>query len=210
MVISPEQKALYIETSKELKGHSRRLFMARVVKSLGKGGQRLAERELNWDRKTIRLGIHELETGLECYSNYSARGRKPAEAHLPNLLDDITDIVDSQSQTDPTFTTRRLYTRVSASEVRRQLILQKGYSDEELPSQETIRIKLNKLGYYPNRVEKSKPLKKIPETDAIFDEIHIVNKEADSKENILRISMDAKAGIPLGFFSQKGKESHYS
>ncbi len=69
----------------------------------------------------------------------------------------IKDIVDSQSQTDPSFKTRRLYTRMSAAEVRRQLIEQKGYTDEGLPSRQTINAKLRELGYYPKSVAKSKP-----------------------------------------------------
>jgi hypothetical protein len=72
-------------------------------------------------------------------------------------LDDITDIVDSQSQTDPTFRTRRLYTRLSAVAVRQTLLTEKGYSDEELPSAETIGSKLNALGYSLKKVEKTKP-----------------------------------------------------
>jgi hypothetical protein len=59
------------------------------------------------------------------------RGRKRSEEHLPQLLDDIQAIVDEQSQTDPTFKTTRLYTRITAQEVRQQLIRQKGYTDEE-------------------------------------------------------------------------------
>ncbi|GAB1540571.1 hypothetical protein NUACC21_32400 [Scytonema sp. NUACC21] len=55
--------------------------------------------------------------------------------------------MDSQSQTDPSFKSQRLYTRLSASEVRKLLIEKFGYSDEELPTSETIRIKLNDLGY---------------------------------------------------------------
>jgi len=142
-----ELKALFIETAKTLKGSARRLFQARVVKALEKGGQRRAEAELNWNRGTIRKGTHELESGFTREDAFSARGRKRAEEHLPNLLDDIEAIADGQSQTDPTFQTTRLYTRLSAAEVRRQLIEQKGYSDDELPSEETIRVKLNQLGY---------------------------------------------------------------
>lgn len=74
-------------------------------------------------------------------------GRKGAEVKLPNLLKDIKSLVDPQSQTDPSFKSTRLYTRMTASEVRRQLIAQCGYTDEELPSSETIRRKLNDLGY---------------------------------------------------------------
>jgi hypothetical protein len=64
MELTPEVKSLLIETAKELKGSGRRLFMARAVKALGKGGQRKAERELGWDRQTIRKGMRELESGI--------------------------------------------------------------------------------------------------------------------------------------------------
>ena len=138
--------------------------MAKVVNLLGKGGQHWAEAELGWCRDTIRKGQEELEGGFCYIDHFSDRGRKPAEEHLPNLLDDIEAIVDGQSQTDPTFKTTRLYTRLSAAEVRRQLILQKGYSDDELPSEETIRVKLNQLDYQLRSVQKSRPKKKIPET----------------------------------------------
>jgi hypothetical protein len=76
------------------------------------------------------------------------------------LLSDIQAIVDSQSQTDPRFRTTRLYTRVSAAEVRRQLIAHKGYTDDELPTVQTITTKLNALGYFPQKVAKSQPQKK--------------------------------------------------
>jgi len=46
--------------------------------------------------------------------------------------------------------------------VRRQLIAQKGYSDEQLPTVETIGTKLNQLGYYPKKVAKSQPQKNAP------------------------------------------------
>lgn len=135
--------------------------MAGIVKELGKGGQRRAERELGWNRVTTRKGQHELETGFVCIDAFSARGRKRAEDHLPNLLTDIEDIVDSQSQADPKFRTNRLYTRLSASEVRRQLIA-RGYTDEQLPTVQTISIKLNQLGYFPKKVAKTLPQKRYP------------------------------------------------
>ena len=157
--ISEDQKRLYQDTARELKGHERRVFMARVVQRLGRGGQRQVERELGWDRAVIRRGKHELDSGMRWIEAYSARGRKRAEEHLPKLLDDIAAIVDGQSQTDPTFESTRLYTRLSAAAVRQALITQKGYTDEELPSKETIRVKLNDLGYTLHSVQKSVPQK---------------------------------------------------
>src|SRR5437660_10893781 len=155
--LTEEVKALVLNTAKDLKGCTRRMFMARTVQALGEGGQRLAERELGWNRGTIRKGMHEVEQGMVCVDAFSSRGRKCSEDHLPNLLKDITAIVDGQSQADPQFRTKRLYTRLTAAEVRRQLIAQKGYSDEELPTAETIATKLTQLGYFPKKVAKTHP-----------------------------------------------------
>jgi hypothetical protein len=159
MELTNSLKTLLIETAKSLKGSARRLFMARTVKELGPGGQQRAARELRWGRMTIRKGLHELDSGVICVDAFALRGRKRAEAHLPNLLTDIQAIVDSQSQADPQFRSNRLYTRLTAAEVRRQLIAHKGYADTVLPTAETIGTKLNDLGYFPQKVAKSQPQK---------------------------------------------------
>lgn len=159
MKLTNSRKIWLIETAKALRGSERRVFMARTVKELGKGGQRLAEGELGWNRGTIRKGMKELESGIAIEDNFGARGRKLAEVHLPNLLNDIRDIVDSQSQVDPQFRSQRLYWRLSAGEVRRQLMAQKGYGEHELPSEQTINTKMNNLGYYTRKVAKSQPKK---------------------------------------------------
>ena len=106
--------------------------------------------------------MHEAAHGIACVDGFRLRGRKRSEEHLPHLLRDLTAIVDSQSQADPQFRTTRLYTRLTATEVRRQLIAQQGYTDEELPTAETIGAKLNMLGYYPKKVAKSQPQKNFP------------------------------------------------
>ena len=46
--------------------------------------------------------------------------------------------------------------------------------------------------------------KKVPETDAIFDLLHELNPAADQADNILRLSMDAKATVKIGLFSRSG------
>jgi hypothetical protein len=159
MELSREVKALLLNTAKDLKGSALRIFMARTVQALGPGGQRLAERELDWNRGTIRKGMQEVEHGLVCLDAFGLRGRKRSEEHLPNLLVDLKAIVDSQSQADPQFRTNRLYSRLTAAEVRRQLITEKGYTDEQLPTEETIARKLNELGYFPKKVAKTQPQK---------------------------------------------------
>ena len=156
----PEMVPVLIDTAKTLKASQRRLFMAKTVDAMGRGGQVWAEAHLGWNRETIRKGMHELHSGMTCVDAFSCRRRKPAEEHLPRLLDDIRSIADGQSQADPKFQTDRLFTRISAVEVRRQLIATKGYTDAELPTPQTINKKLNLLGYSLSRVAKCRPQKK--------------------------------------------------
>jgi hypothetical protein len=156
----PEMIPVLIDAAEALKGSQRRLFMSKTVKAMGRGGQRWALEHLGWCRGTIRKGMHELDSGMTCVDAFSSRRRKPAEEHLPRLLDDIRDVVDGQCQADPKFQTSRLFIRISAKEVRSRLISRKGYTDEELPTQQTINAKLNMLGYRLTKVAKCRPQKK--------------------------------------------------
>jgi hypothetical protein len=157
--LTDKVKGYLRQTAASLRGFDRRLFMARTVRLLGPDGQRRAERELGWNRVTVRKGTHELDSGVRCMEAFCRRGRKRAEEHLPDLLNDVRSVVDAQCQTDPTFHTQRLYTRLSAAEVRRQLIHQKGYDDDALPSEETIRRKIRQAGYSLRKVAKCRPKK---------------------------------------------------
>jgi Rhodopirellula transposase DDE domain len=162
MELTAELTSFLRETADSLHGSARRLFMARAVRDLGRGGQQRAEEDLGWCRGTVRKGRHELDSGITCLDGFVLRARKRAEEHLPALLDDIRAIVDGQSQADPQFRTNRLYTRLSAAEVRRQLIIEQGYTDAELPCERTLRTKLNELGYTLTKVAKTQPQKKWP------------------------------------------------
>jgi len=85
--------------------------MARIVNELGRGGLTYCEQELGWDPKTMRKGQAEVDSGIDCLDAFGNRGRHRVEERLPTLLEDIKEILDGQSQTDPTFRTQRLYTR---------------------------------------------------------------------------------------------------
>ena len=74
-------KKVFKETASQLKGAARRRFQAQIVMELGYGGQLVAQKELEWDRNTIRKGIKELTSGIICVDNYSAKGRYKAEEH---------------------------------------------------------------------------------------------------------------------------------
>jgi hypothetical protein len=199
-----EELNLWKNTASLLTGSERRQFMGKVVELLGWGGQSYAEQVLGWNRCTIRKGQAELQNSHNNEDRVEQRGRWRIEEHLPNLLEDIRSIVEPSGQTDPTFRSTRIYTPLSAEEVRLRLATQYSYKDSELPCARTLRTKLNVLGFQLRKVRKCLPLKKIPETNAIFDEVHRVNHMADQDKGVLRISLDTKATVKVGRFSRGG------
>jgi hypothetical protein len=159
MDVSPQLQELIIRTGQELPlGARRRRYMADTVETLHLSLRR-AEKLFGWSRVTLRKSLHERRSGLTCNDAFCCRGRKRAEVHLPHLLDDIRALVQDQVQTDPTFQTTRLYCRLSAAEVRRQLLQRKGYTAAQLPSLKTITGKLNFLGFRLRKVAKCRPQK---------------------------------------------------
>ena len=147
------------KTAKPFHGAQRRRYMAETVEAFLLS-QRQAGRRLGWAHDTVSKALHELRSGITCVDNFAARGRKPCEFHLPHLLQDIRDLVKDNLQTDPTFQSTQLYCRLSAAEVRKQLIECRGYTDEQLPTVQTIGEKLNLLGFRLRSVTKSRPQKK--------------------------------------------------
>ena len=62
---------------------------------------------------------------------------------------------------------------------------------------------LNRMGYRLRKVVKAKP-KKVPETDAIFDNIK-AKDTLHERHDVKRLSMDCKATVNLGEFARGGK-----
>jgi hypothetical protein len=49
------------------------------------------------------------------------------------------------------------------------------------------------------------PPKKVPQADAIFEQLSRVNPQADEAPEVLRLSLDAKATVNVGPFSRRGR-----
>jgi len=203
----PDEKIIriYKETSNTLTGSDRRAFQAKITNEYLGGKPSRAESVFGWGRNTVALGLKESETGYICYVGTHKRGDKKTEEKLPDLEQDIKSVVEPHGQVDPKFKTSLIYTRITSKAVRKALIDYKGYSDEELPTERTISNILNRLGYTLKRVLKTKPQKKVKETDAIFKNVHKINKLADADSETLRISIDSKAKVAIGEFSRGGK-----
>ena len=190
--------------ARRLRGYQRRLFVAEVTTELCGGSARQAERRFGWGRATVEKGLHESYSGVRCLENFTARGRPRSEEKNPQLAEDIRSIVEPHTQADPELKSSRRYTNLSAVEVREALIAM-GYSQEELPSERTMRDILNRMNYRLKRIQKGKPLKKTEETDAIFANVKEVKEQARNDPETLEISMDTKAKVGLGDYARGGK-----
>ncbi len=135
----------------------------------------------------------------------SGKGNKRTEEKDLQLAQAIREIVEPHSQVDPDFKRSFAYVKITAKAVRQALIDEKGYSDEQLPTERTMNTLLNRLGYSLKRVEKTKPVKKTKEVDEIFASVHKANKVSDEEPESLRISIDTKAKVKMGEFSRAGR-----
>ena len=136
--------------------------------------------------------------------DFTACGNKKLEEKLPKLEHDIRALAEPHSQQDPKFQSPFLYTRMTAAGMRKALIEEKEWTSEQLPHVNTIGEILNRLGFKLRRVQKTKPLKKVRETDAIFQNVLQENRASDARPDSLRISIDSKAKLDLGEFSRGG------
>lgn len=156
-MLTEQLKATLKDAARKLTGSQKREFVAQVAIDYFGGSARKTETEMGWGRVSIQRGLDTLTTGIPYQDNYQGRGRKKSEEVMPNLADDIQELVDGQSQADPKFQTLFCYARVSAQSVRDALIREKGYTCEELPSRQTIGTLLNRLGYRLKKPSKQSP-----------------------------------------------------
>jgi hypothetical protein len=190
--------------ARRLTGHERRLFQAEVAQALCQGSARQAERLFGWGRQSVALGQQEAAHGLRCQEDFAARGLKPREERDPQRARDIRDLVEPQTQADPQLKSALKYTRLTATALQEALITEKGYRAADLPKPRTWRRILNRLGYRIKRIQKTKPLKKPKETNAIFDNLHGQPPPGSDPET-LDLSIDTKAKVHLGEYDRGGE-----
>ena len=169
--LRPSQIADLRLAASKMTGATRRVFQAEMALKYCRGDPLLAETIFGWGRQTVAVGLAERRTGLRCLGAQAAfSGRKRWEDLHPEAAAALRRLAEAHGQQDPTFRTTLAYTRLTAKSAREALRAQ-GYSEVQLPSPSTMAEVLNRLGFRLRKVVKAKPQKKIPETDAIFDNI---------------------------------------
>ncbi len=198
-------EGLIRSAAQRLKGHQRRLFQTAVTDALCGGNPRVAESRFGWGRESVRTGQHEARSGIRCVEAFAARGAVPREQKDPQLAADVRALVEPHTQADPELKSSRRYTNLSAREVLEALQSQKGYADDRLPSERSLRDILNRLGYRLKRIQKAKPLKKTKDTDAVFDNVAACHQRYEGDPETLEIAIDTKAKVNEGDYSRGGK-----
>lgn len=202
--LSPSHIEDMKNAAKKMKGAERRSFQAEISLKYCRGNPRQTEQIFGWSRQTVDLGLHEKRTGITCLGAQKACcGNKLWEKKHPEAARFLFELAESTSQQDPTFRTSLSFTRLTAKEALNQLQAH-GFT-EELPSPSTMADILNRNGYRLRPVVKAKPKKKIPETDAIFNNIKEKDGKSFEQGKTRRISMDCKATVKIGEYSRGGK-----
>lgn len=133
------------------------------------------------------------------------RGRKRLIEHYPNIKNDIEEVIERYKNTDPQFKTETLFISITPKSIIVELIDKHGYP-EKFACYNTIHDLLIEMGYKFKRISKTKVLKKVPETDKIFENVH--EEQEDLKyagSDTAAISIDDKATKKVGDISDGGK-----
>jgi len=205
MLFQSQEDQLIRSAARRLKGRQRRLFIAEVTVELCDGSARVSEDRFGWGRETASKGMQELREGV-IIRRAPGGGRPSWEQRDPQLAADIREIVEPKTQTDPELKSSRRYTNLSAAEVRKALIEEKGYREKDVPAERTLRNILNRMNYRLKRIQKGRPLRKTKETDAIFENVAAVKAASRADPETLEISADTKAKVAIGDYSRGGKK----
>ena len=138
----------------------RRSAMGDVVETILDGKSRVAEDVFGWNRSTVALGINEFRTKIVCVNDISSRRKPKIEEKNPRLLSDIIEIMNPQSQAESHLRTTLLYTNMTAKAVY-EALLEKGWSEETLPTRQTISNLLDRHNYRLRSVAKARVQKKL-------------------------------------------------
>ena len=169
--LSPAQIEDLRLASSQMSGAKRRAFQAEMTLKYCGGSARRAKTVFGWSNQSVAVGLAEKRSGLICYSAHSANGGRPRwEEKQPEAAQVLLELAEAHAQQDPTFDTTLAYTRLTAAAALKAL-REQGFEVEQLPSPSTMAEVLNRQGYRLRKVVKAKPLKKLKQTDAIFENI---------------------------------------
>ena len=208
MSISEKLEKMYKNQLKNIKNEKNRIVKKKMIGNLmlDVGGRCISAiaKTLGCSRKYVKKCYDFVKEGCIEQTKFEFRGRKRITVIYPNLENDITKIIENSLSIDPKFKTEKQYVNMTVKKIKNKLIETKKYEEKSFCNN-TLNNILNEMGYGLKKVKKTKPLKKISETDAIFDNIHKKKEEGFADAKTAMISIDTKDKVLIGPFSRGGK-----
>jgi len=128
--------------------------------------------------------------------------QKKKEELYTSLKSDTESLISYYTQSDRCHNNTVGYVKISARQIR-EALLQKGYQASDF-CENTINNFLNRLNYSLQKIQKCRPLKRIPETDLIFENVFKERKKASLDKKTVSISIDVKDKVKVGELSRGG------
>ena len=175
-----------------------------LVLDVGNRSIKAVAETVHCSRKFVNNCYLIVKNNLQIVNNRNKCGRKKKIEEDPELESDIHKIMEDNAYTDAHFDTEKQFTLLTIEEVMNRLIATDKYK-EKFISKSKLAILLNEIGYNLKKVKRNKPLKKIAETDDIFENVYNRKEEAMKNKDTALISIDTKDKVLIGPYSRKGK-----
>ena len=207
MILSQKIENSYKNCIENIKKVKNRLEKAKMIKALiydldGKGISIIANllgMAFNTVKTYYLTDFNNVQLSIEF------RGRKKVDDKFPEIKNQIRDILNDYEYTDSHFKTETLFVDLSLQNLRNELIHRYGYTEKTCPCRSTLLRILNDLGYKIQKVKKTKVLDKIPETDAIFENVNETKQFISKSSDVVAIiSIDDKNRKKIGNISDNG------
>ena len=178
------------------------LAIGSFVADLGKRAISAVSKALNMSREKIKSCYDKFKNGVQIKLEF--RGRKSIITKYPNIKRDVEIIIEKYKNVDSHFKSDLLYISINPNSIIKELILNCGYPPK-FACYNTIVKLLKEMGYKYHKIPKSEIINKIPETDAIFENVNDCLESLDSNnDEVAAISVDDKATKKIGKFSDNG------
>ena len=207
MSISEKLEKMYKNQINNIKNEKNKISKKKMIGSLALdiGGRCVSAiaKSLECSRKYVKKCYNFVKEGCIEQTKLEFRGRKRLIEIYPCLERDIIEVIENSLSTDPKFKTEKQYVNMTVKEIKKQLI-ETGKYQENSFSNSSLNNILNEMGYGLKKVKKTKPLKKIKETDDIFNNVHKKKDEGLLDNKTAMISIDTKDKVLVGPFSRNG------
>ena len=208
MSISEKLEKMYKNQINNIKNEKNKISKKKMIGSLvldvdGRCISAVA-RVLGCSRKYVKQCSCFVKEGYIEQTKLEFRGRKRLTDKYSDLESDIKKIMENSLSVDPKFKSEKQYVNMTVKEIKRQLIETGKYQERNFSNSSLNNI-LNRMGYGLKKVKKTKPLKKIEETDAIFENVRKKKEEGFLNNRVMMISMDTKDKVLIGPFSRDGR-----